>query len=262
MRAGAAPVTSSRTVARVARLNPRAARAERRSTAVPPPAVVRREVARARTSARRPRPSRRASLADSDSFQVSRQAAGAGVRHAQAAGGDGAQALAGDPEAHTRRGDGDDAPSAPRRRRIGVARQVDRAHLDRVLAVGESAPRPRRRARLPRSTVQPALQASPRFGDERERRRPLRRRRTVLGRPGDQRLRRRRVDRPRLRGRARVHVAGGVDGADLEGMAAVAERGVGGERRARREGGAVQPALEARARLRRADRERGVRGRS
>ena len=63
-------------------------------------------------------------------------------------------------------------------------------------------------------------------------------------------------DRPRARGGRRVGVAGGVGGADLEGVRALREAGVA--RGAGAERGAVERALEGRVGLGGGERERGA----
>ena len=133
---------------------------------------------------------------------------------------------------------------------------IGRPHGEHVVAADQAGVRLRRRARLVEAVEEALERRAGIAARERERRLGAGR---VLGRePGD-RGHRRTVDGPRVGGRRRVLVAGGVDGAHAEGVLAGGqleqlERGL-----ARVERRAVERAVERRADLRRREGERGVR---
>ncbi len=133
-------------------------------------------------------------------------------------------------------------------RRVGVAGAVGGADVERVRTVGEARERQGRGAGRERAAVDPALEGRAGLpGGELEVGARLAR---GAGRPRrDRRLRRRGVDREGAGDGRRVGVAGGVDGPRLERVLAVGERVDLRGRAAGREGGAVDPALELRARL-------------
>ena len=152
-----------------------------------------------------------------------------------------------------------DGPGAALRRRIDVARRIDRPHAEVVLAGGEARVLLRRAAGAERGVVERALERDVLLaGGELEARRRARRRRGRALR--HDRARRRRVDGPLVDRRRGVAVARGVGRPHAERVRAGGQARVLPRRRAGGERAAVERALERGAGLARGEAE--ARGRA
>ena len=141
---------------------------------------------------------------------------------------------------------------------VGIAGRIDRAHLERMGAVGDPRIALRVRARREAGTVEVALErgAGLRGGEGEAGARRVRERRRVRR---DRRVGRDRVDRPAV-ARDRAGVAGKIRRRlHVEGVGAVCERAVRIRARASSVGAAVDLALETGHRLVGAERDRPAR---